>query len=87
MLCLFVNKYGLCIKSLPLHVWSQLYLFNLKLVTIRGALDIVSGRIIRQDSRVMGLSGIRPVIFLYPAGYRIICFSEDNCQFVLLVPY
>ena len=39
------------------------------------------------DSRVMGLSGIRPVIFLYPAGYRIICFSEDNCQFVLLVPY
>ena len=27
---------------------------------IRGAPDIVSGRIIQPDSRVMGLSGIRP---------------------------
>ena len=52
------------------------------ILIIRGAPDIVSGRIIRPDSRVMGLSSIRPVIFLYLAGYRIICFSEDNCQFV-----
>ena len=53
----------------------------------RGALDIVSSRITWPDSMVMGLSGIQLVIFLYPARNRTICFSEDNCQFVLLVPY
>ena len=41
----------------------------------RGAPDIVSGRIIRPDSGKIVLSGIRPDIYYYPAGYRIIRFS------------
>ena len=49
--------------------------FLKKILNFRGAPDIVSGRINRPDSGKIVLSGIRPDIYYYPAGYRIIRFS------------
>ena len=57
---------------------NELDIFMMIKVKVRGALDIISGRISGPDSEIISLSGIRQDISNIQPGYRIFLISGPD---------